>query len=150
MTPTALAALSALTLTVGAALALPAAAQPYDRYDRYEGYERPREPYSEKRELYRDAYRDGYIDGRNRPRHRHGRKAQRVPAGCAATIRSSGKRNVFLGFARNSAVFAWQREARAVHGVAYDSWGSARSKSITCDNAGGALQLCTATARPCR
>lgn len=69
---------------------------------------------------------------------------------CAATIRSAGKRNLFPGFARNAAIFAWQREVRGVHGPAYASWGSARRASISCGPAGGALVGCIATATPCR
>lgn len=69
---------------------------------------------------------------------------------CAATIRSAGKRNLIGAFARNSAVFSWQREVRAVHGPAYANWGSARRASVSCGPAGGALTGCVATASPCR
>lgn len=70
--------------------------------------------------------------------------------GCAATIRAAGKRNLFGAFARNSAIFSWRREVRAVHGPAYASWGRARRASVSCGHGGGALTACVATASPCR
>jgi hypothetical protein len=69
---------------------------------------------------------------------------------CGPTVRAAGKRNIFPGFARNSALFSWQREVRAVHGPAYSSWGNARRAEISCGPAGGALIGCVATAAPCR
>jgi hypothetical protein len=69
---------------------------------------------------------------------------------CAATIRAAGKRNLFGAFARNSAIFSWQREVRAVHGSAYASWGRARRASVSCGPGGGALTACVAMASPCR
>jgi hypothetical protein len=69
---------------------------------------------------------------------------------CAATIRAAGKRNLFGAFARNSAIFSWQREVRAVHGPAYASWGRARRAAVSCGPGGGALTACVATASPCR
>lgn len=69
---------------------------------------------------------------------------------CRATIRAAGKRNVFPGFARNSAIFSWQREVRAVYGPTYASWGNSQRPSISCGPGGGALVACVATAKPCR
>ena len=69
---------------------------------------------------------------------------------CGPTVRAAGKRNLFPGFARNSALFAWQREVRAVHGGHYASWSLARRPSISCGPAGGALTGCVAVATPCR
>lgn len=69
---------------------------------------------------------------------------------CGPTVRAAGKRNLIPAFARNSALFAWRREARAVHGPAYANWGSARGASISCGPAGGALTGCVASATPCR
>ncbi len=68
---------------------------------------------------------------------------------CAALIRAVGKRNLVTAFARNSARFAWAREARAVHGQQYSNWGNARNANISCDYVGG-LKSCIATATPCR
>lgn len=67
---------------------------------------------------------------------------------CAALVRAVGKRNVVLGFARNSARFAWTREARFVHGDQYANWGRARDAHISCTQV-GALNSCEATATPC-
>ena len=69
---------------------------------------------------------------------------------CRATIRAAGKRNIFPGFARNSAIFSWQREVRAVYGPTYASWGNSQRPSISCGPGGGALVACVATAKPCR
>jgi hypothetical protein len=69
---------------------------------------------------------------------------------CGPTVRAAGKRNIFPAFARNSALFSWQREVRAVHGPAYASWSNARRAQISCGHAGGALTGCVATASPCR
>ena len=68
---------------------------------------------------------------------------------CGPTVRAAGKRNLIPAFARNSAMFAWRREVKAVHGPAYANWGAARQVSISCGPAGG-LTGCVATARPCR
>jgi hypothetical protein len=68
---------------------------------------------------------------------------------CAALVRAVGKRNLVTAFARNSARFAWSREARFVHGDQYANWNYARNPSITCTNY-GALKSCEATATPCR
>jgi hypothetical protein len=69
---------------------------------------------------------------------------------CRATIRAAGKRNLFPGFARNSAIFSWQREVRAVYGPTYASWGNSQRPDISCGPGGGALVACVATAKPCR
>jgi hypothetical protein len=69
---------------------------------------------------------------------------------CTGTIRAAGKRNLIGAFARNSAILSWQRETSAVHGPQYASWGLARSASVSCGPAGGALTGCVAVARPCR
>ena len=69
---------------------------------------------------------------------------------CRATIRSAGTRNLIGAFARNSAIFSWQREVRAVYGPQYAHWGQARSVSLSCGPGGGALTACVASARPCR
>ena len=68
---------------------------------------------------------------------------------CGPTVRAAGKRNLFPGFARNSALFAWQREVRAVHGPAYSNWGYARRAHFSGGPAGGLIG-CGATAGPCR
>ena len=69
---------------------------------------------------------------------------------CTGSIRAAGKRNLIGAFARNSAILSWQRETSAVHGPQYASWGLARSASVSCGPAGGALTGCVAIARPCR
>jgi hypothetical protein len=89
------------------------------------------------------SYRNGSSDYNGGSYHNGG-------GACAATIRAAGKRNVFPGFARNSAIFSWQREVRGVHGPAYASWGQARRGVVSCGPAGGALTGCVATATPCR
>ncbi len=68
---------------------------------------------------------------------------------CTALVRAVGKRNLLLGFARNSARFAWVREARFVHGDQYADWNNARDVEIACTRV-GALSSCEAIARPCR
>jgi hypothetical protein len=68
---------------------------------------------------------------------------------CAALVRAVGKRNLVTAFARNSARFAWSREARFVHGDQYANWNYARNADITCTRI-GALKSCEATATPCR
>jgi hypothetical protein len=67
---------------------------------------------------------------------------------CAPLVRAVGKRNLFLGFARNSAMFAWAREARFVHGEGYGNWNNSRDAHIECTRIGG-LNSCEATAKPC-
>lgn len=67
---------------------------------------------------------------------------------CAPLVRAVGKRNLVLGFARNSARFAWAREARFVHGEQFANWGRARDAHISCTRV-GALNSCEATATPC-
>jgi len=69
---------------------------------------------------------------------------------CETSIRAVGKRNLVTAFARNSAIFAWQREVRFVHGDNYAAWSLARRASIICDRATGALKSCVAVAGPCR
>lgn len=69
---------------------------------------------------------------------------------CTSSVRAAGKRNLVPAFARNSAIFSWQREVRGVHGSEYAAWGRARGVSVVCSPAGGALTGCVATATPCR
>jgi hypothetical protein len=69
---------------------------------------------------------------------------------CGPSVRAAGKRNLIPAFARNSAMFSWRREVRAVHGPAYANWAYARRAQISCGPAGGALTGCVATATPCR
>lgn len=68
---------------------------------------------------------------------------------CAPLVRAVGKRNLVLAFARNSARFAWAREARFVHGEQYGNWGNSRDAHISCTRI-GALNSCEATAKPCQ
>jgi hypothetical protein len=68
---------------------------------------------------------------------------------CAALIRAVGKRNLVTGFARNSARFAWSREARFVHGDQYANWNYARNADISCTYV-GAFKSCVARGNPCR
>ena len=68
---------------------------------------------------------------------------------CAALVRAVGKRNLVTAFARNSARFAWTREARYVHGDQYANWNYARNARIECISH-GALKSCAAIATPCR
>ena len=88
-------------------------------------------PYA-KREYRNKRYGDSYTAGR-----------------CAPLVRAVGKRNLVLAFARNSARFAWAREARFVHGEQYGSWGQARNAHISCTRV-GVLNSCEATATPCQ
>jgi hypothetical protein len=81
-------------------------------------------------------YRDGRYDGS----YTSGR--------CAPLVRAVGKRNLILAFARNSARFAWAREARFVHGDQFGNWSQARDAHISCTQV-GALKSCEATALPC-
>jgi len=67
---------------------------------------------------------------------------------CGALIRSAGKKNLVRQFARNSAVFAWKREARYVYGHDYGYWREARVKRIEC-HPEGIFTRCVAKAHPC-
>ena len=89
------------------------------------------DPYA-KRNQHRKSYGKPHYNGR-----------------CAALVRAVGKRNLVTAFARNSARFAWRREARFVHGEQYANWNYARGAEISCTHI-GALKSCVATATPCR
>lgn len=82
-------------------------------------------------------------------RHSHRHHSRDNDGRCRALIRAVGKRNLIRGFARNSARFAWRREARAVHGSQYSNWRNARNFSISCTRH-GALKSCVARGTPCR
>lgn len=100
-------------------------------------------PYTDRCEDYRrEQYRE----------RRHEKRVYRKKAydnHCRALIRAVGKRNVVRGFARNSAVFAWRRESRAVHGAQYANWNNADNAHISCSRT-GILFSCVAKATPCR
>jgi hypothetical protein len=100
-------------------------------------YQHPEDPRCDDNGGYRYKPKKSYSDGGN-------------GGACAATIRAAGKRNLIGAFARNSAIFSWQREVRAVHGSSYATWGRAQRASISCGPGGGALTACVATASPCR
>lgn len=68
---------------------------------------------------------------------------------CGAMIRSAGKKNLVRQFARNSAVFAWKREARYVYGYDYGYWRKADGKHIEC-HPEGIFTRCVAKAHPCQ
>jgi hypothetical protein len=72
-----------------------------------------------------------------------------APHHCGALIRSAGKKNLVRQFARNSAVFAWKREARYVYGHDYGYWRDARAKRIQCHRE-GIFTRCVAKAHPCK
>jgi hypothetical protein len=67
---------------------------------------------------------------------------------CGAMIRSAGKKNLVRQFARNSAVFAWKREARYVYGYEYGYWRKAGGRHIECHRE-GIFTRCVAKAHPC-
>lgn len=93
---------------------------------------------------------DDYREERREYRHYRQKRARKaVSHRCAALIRAVGKRNVVKVFARNSARFAWRREARAVHGSQFSNWSNARNARITCSRT-GLLFSCTAKATPCK
>ncbi len=71
-----------------------------------------------------------------------------APNHCGALIRSAGKKNLVRSFARNSAVFAWKREAKYVYGTDHGNWSDARAKRIECHSE-GAFVRCVAKAHPC-
>ncbi len=71
------------------------------------------------------------------------------PQHCGALIRSAGKKNLVRVFARNSAVFAWKREARYVYGHDHGYWREARGKRIECHSE-GVFTRCVAKAHPCQ
>lgn len=71
-----------------------------------------------------------------------------APAHCGALIRSAGKKNLVRAFARNSAVFAWKREAKYVYGRGHGYWSEARGKRIEC-HPEGAFVRCVAKGHPC-
>ncbi|MFP3921246.1 MAG: hypothetical protein ACLFPA_08460 [Dichotomicrobium sp.] len=68
---------------------------------------------------------------------------------CGALIRSAGKKNLVRVFARNSAVFAWKREARYVYGHDHGYWSEARGSRIECHSE-GIFVRCVAKAHPCQ
>lgn len=92
---------------------------------------------------------DPYLNRRPRPTYKK-KAAKSYHDNCAAKIRAVGKRNIVKAFARNSALFAWRREARAVHGQQYANWHRARNAEIVCDRVTGLLTSCIAVAKPCR
>lgn len=96
-------------------------------------------------------YREELREYRHHKKRYHKRRHTRKKAShrCAALIRAVGKRNVVKVFARNSARFAWRREARAVHGSHYSNWHKARNTRIVCKH-NGILYSCTAKATPCK
>ena len=104
---------------------------PYD--DACDSYDEP----SYKKKTYKKSYKKKSY----KKSHYNGR--------CRALIRASGKRNLVRAFARNSARFAWRREARAVHGSQYMNWRNARNFRITCTRF-GAFKECIARGTPCR
>lgn len=108
----------------------------YEEYCEEHPYARGCADYREERREYR------------RYKKRHSRKRV-VNHRCAALIRAVGKRNVVKVFARNSARFAWRREARAVHGSRFSNWHNARNAHISCTKH-GILFSCTAKATPCK
>lgn len=98
---------------------------------------------------YDDACGGNDYDDEPRYQKKHYRKKSHYNNNCAAYIRAAGKRNLVRGFARNSALFAWRREVRAVHGSQYANWHNARNAEITCSRE-GALKSCVAKATPCK
>jgi len=85
-----------------------------------------------------------------------GDEAQARPGGyydyatqsCGALIRSAGKKNLVRVFARNSAVFAWKREAKYAYGPDHGYWREARAKRIECHRE-GLFTRCVAKGHPC-
>jgi hypothetical protein len=92
---------------------------------------------------------DDYDDDEPAYQKKRYKKKSHYNNNCAAYIRAAGKRNLVRGFARNSALFAWRREVRAVHGSQYANWNNARNAEITCSRE-GALKACVAKATPCK
>lgn len=93
-----------------------------------------------------ESYRcDGYRDRDYRPARRE------YDNGCVrSSVHSVGRAWIPYGMARNSAIRAWEKEARVEYGSQYANWGRAENKSITCGPSGTGLgQLCNAKGRPC-
>ena len=85
-------------------------------------------------------------DGRSYDsRNREGRRN-----GCLSGVRAVGKGWPFATVARRSAIKAWEREARYVHGDAYAFWDNARHHDVECKYINGVSQRCEARANPCR
>jgi hypothetical protein len=129
-------------LTGGAAMA-----QPYDDPG-YDAIQRQRQraycynhPYSERCGTYRHrTHRYRY-----RPRKRYSSRCAR------SRVHAVGKPWVFIKVARNSAIKAWEKEARVDFGWKYANWSRAKKKWITCGPSGtGIGTLCEAKGRPCR
>jgi hypothetical protein len=90
----------------------------------------------------------------------HGRRADdsgqeqhdSAPPGdsCIAGVRATGRGWLFKSAARLSAIRAWEREVRYVHGEAYAFWNSARDHDIECKHVNAIFQKCEARANPCR
>lgn len=69
---------------------------------------------------------------------------------CLSGVRAVGKGWPFPSVARKSAIKAWEREARYVHGDAFAYWENARHQDIECTYINGVSQRCEARANPCR
>jgi hypothetical protein len=70
--------------------------------------------------------------------------------GCMTGVRAVGRGWPFASIARRSAIKAWERESRYVHGDAYSYWSHARRQDIECKHVNGFVQRCEARANPCR
>jgi len=146
-----------LTYTLGAfaALALTTAVSSVAlaQYDEDPGYSARRRqtlreycynhPYAERCEQYRSGLR----------RHRnYESQSESYSNRCVgSSTHAAGKAWIPYGMARNSAIKAWEKEARIDYGSNYANWNHAESKSIECGPSGTGLgQVCEAKARPCR
>jgi hypothetical protein len=74
----------------------------------------------------------------------------RHSGGCVTGVRAVGKGWPFPSIARRSAIRAWEREARYVHGEAYAYWDHAHHQDIECKYINAISQRCEARANPCR
>lgn len=70
--------------------------------------------------------------------------------GCIAGVRAVGRGWLFKSAARRSAIRAWEREVRYIHGAAYAFWDTARDQDIECKHVNAMFQKCEVRANPCR
>jgi hypothetical protein len=80
----------------------------------------------------------------------YGPGPERHSGRCLRGVRAVGKNWPFASVARRSAVRAWERETRYVHGDAYAHWTNARRRDIECRRVNAFSRKCEARANPCR
>jgi hypothetical protein len=100
----------------------------------------------------------GDLDYDYRPHHRsesepsdyHGGDERGYGDRCHSGVRAVGKGWPVESIARRSAIRAWERETRYVHGTSYAYWENARHQDVECRYINGVSKRCEARGNPCR